>query len=429
LSVPESLRADLGRDLLRLQRESPAPSANAALFRDGEVLWGEAIGLADVEGGREATPDTQYAIASITKTFIAAAIMLLRDEGALSLDDSLGSHLEEADREGVTLRRMLAHLSGMQREAPGEVWETLQMPDREELLAGLPEAEQVLQPGAHWHYSNLAYALLGEVIHRVSGIPAEQFVEERLLRPQGLERTTWGPGANAATGYYVDRFADLAHPEPVVEKRALSPAGALWSTTRDLASWAAYLMEQEEMHALQVLADPDEWRLGWGLGLILYRRGDHIFAGHDGGAVGHASHLSYSRRERVGIVVLTNTENPSPEFDPVALTEKAAEALPADEEPWRPGEPVPEELEGVLGSWWGEGLEWRFEWREGKLRAIRPGRPIRAIFEREGDDVYRTASGRERGELLRIVRDEAGEPSKLYWATYAFTRQPKAFSA
>jgi CubicO group peptidase (beta-lactamase class C family) len=429
LSVPEALLDELRRELGRLQRKSPAPSVSAALFRGDEVLWSEAIGLADVEAGQAAAPDTQYAIASITKTFVAASILLLRDEGALALDDPLGRYIEEADREGVTLRRMLAHLSGIQREAPGEVWETLQMPDREELLGGLGEAEQVLDPGAHWHYSNLAFALLGEVIQRASGIRAEQFVEERLLRPQGLERTTWGPGSNAATGYYVERFADVAHPEPAVEKRALSPAGGLWSTTGDLARWASYLMEQEEMHALQVMADPERWLLGWGLGLMLYRRGERVFAGHDGGTVGHASHLSYAREERVGIALLTNTENPSLDFDPVALTEKVAEALPAEPEPWRPGEPVPAELTGILGSWWSEGTEWRFEWREGNLRAIRPGWPVKAEFEREREDVYRTVSGRERGELLRIIRGEGGEPTKLYWANYPITRQPKSFGA
>ncbi len=384
MSVPEALLDELRRELGRLQRKSPAPSVSAALFRGDEVLWSEAIGLADVEAGRAAAPHTQYAIASITKTFVAASILLLRDEGALALDDPLGRYVEEADREGVTLRRMLAHLSGIQREAPGEVWETLQMPDREELLGGLGEAEQVLDPGAHWHYSNLAFALLGEVIQRTSGIRAEQFVEERLLRPQGLERTTWGPGSNAATGYYVERFADVAHPEPAVEKRALSPAGGLWSTSGDLARWASYLMEQEEMHALQVMADPERWLLGWGLGLMLYRRGERVFAGHDGGTVGHASHLSYAREERVGIALLTNT-------------------------------------------WWSEGTEWRFEWRDGNLRAIRPGSPVKAEFEREREDVYRTVSGRERGELLRIIRGEGGEPTKLYWATYPLTRQPKSF--
>lgn len=424
MSAPESLLADLRRELRRFQRESPGPSATAALFRGDDVLWSESVGVADVESGREATPDTQYAIASITKTFVARAILMLRDERKLSLDDPLGRHIEGADREGVTVRRLLAHSSGIQRETPGDVWESLDFPDRETLLSQLGDAEQVLDPATSWHYSNLAYALLGEVIERVSGTPATEFISERILGPFGLERTTWGPGENAATGYFVERFADVAHAEPVPDKKAVAAAGALFSTVGDLARWGAVLLEQDEMHIVQVMADPDRWLLGWALGLEVHRRGERLFAGHSGGAVGHGSFLYYSRREKVGTVLLTNTENPSLTFDPVSLTEKAVDALPAEEEPWRPGEPVPPELEGVLGIWWGEGVDWWFEWREGSLEARRPGRnvPTRTLFEKESEDVYRTVSGRERGELLRIVRDEDGRPVKLYWATYPFTR-------
>ena len=388
------------------------------------MLWAESVGLADVERSREATPDSQYAIASITKTFVARSILILRDEGKLSLDDPLGAHIPEAERGGVTIRRALAHISGVQREPPGHVWESLDMPDRETLLATLDDAGQVLDPGERWHYSNLVYALLGEVVSRVAGVPCERFVEERILGPLGLERTSWGPAENAATGYFVERFADVAVPEPVVDKKAMGAAGALWSTVGDLARWAAFLMEQDEMHAVQVMADQERWLLGWGLGLMLHRRGERLFAGHDGGTVGHASFLTYSRREKVGTVLLTNTENPSMSFDPVELTEKAAQALPAEQEPWRPGPPLPQELEGVPGIWWGEGVDWWFEWRDGSLEARRPGRDtgVRTLFEREGEDVYRTVSGREHGELLRIVRDEDGTPVKLYWATYPFTR-------
>jgi hypothetical protein len=108
----------------------------------------------------------------------------------------------------------------------------------------------------------------------------------------------------------------------------------------------------------------------------------------------------------------------------VALTDRAAEALPLEPEPWEPGEPVPPELEGVLGIWWSEGADWWFEWRQGSLEARRPGRRVltRTLFQKEAEDLYRTVSGREQGELLRIVRNASGQPVKLYWATYPFTR-------
>ena len=425
MSAPDALIAELRKEALDLQRESPSPSVSIALFRGEELLWSEAIGLADVESGREATPDTQYAIASITKTFVGASLLRLRDEGKVALDDPLGKYVPEAAGfDGVTIRRALSHSSGLQREVPGDIWEELAFPDREGLLASVADAEQVLGPAERWHYSNLAYSLLGQVIGAVSDLEPTDFITEHFLVPQGLERTTWAPEGDAATGYFVERFADVAVPEPFVLKGAVAPAGALWSTTGDLARWASWLMEQDEMHIVQFMADPESWRLAWGLGVELDRRGDRIFGGHLGAAIGHASYLMYARRDKIGTVVLTNTENPSLAWDWVAVTEKAVDGLAGEDEPWRPGEPIPDELVDVLGSWWGEGVEWRLEWRSGKLEARLPGRslPVPTTFEREAEDRYRTATGREKGELLRIVRDDDGRPVKLYWATYPFTR-------
>ena len=141
MSAPEALTAELERILRTAQAESRLPSVSAAAVRDGEIVWAKAVGLADAEDGVEATPDHQYRIASITKTFTAVGLMQLRDEGKVDLDDRLDAHLPEAAY-ALTLRQMLSHLSGIQREVPGNVWETLEMPTREELLPRLAESER-----------------------------------------------------------------------------------------------------------------------------------------------------------------------------------------------------------------------------------------------------------------------------------------------
>jgi CubicO group peptidase (beta-lactamase class C family) len=166
LPAPEPPVAELSRLVREAQSEERIPSISAAAIGNGEIVWHEALGLADVDGGVEASSDTQYRIGSITKTFTAAAVLQLRDAGELELDDPLARHIPEAAHGQPTLRRMLAHLSGLQREMPGYVWETLEFPDREGLVTGLADAEEVLRPGARWHYSNLAFALLGEVVAR-----------------------------------------------------------------------------------------------------------------------------------------------------------------------------------------------------------------------------------------------------------------------
>jgi CubicO group peptidase (beta-lactamase class C family) len=106
------------RLLVEAQSQGRLPSAVAAVFSGGELAWSDAAGLADVEQRVEATTDTQYPVASITKTFTAASIMRLRDEGKLDLDDPLSRHLPEAAHGTLTLRRMLAHAAGTTRISP-----------------------------------------------------------------------------------------------------------------------------------------------------------------------------------------------------------------------------------------------------------------------------------------------------------------------
>ena len=439
MPTPEERFSRLVREA---QRESRLPSVSAAVFRRGEVMWSEAIGLADIEEGRETTPDTQYAVASITKTFTAAAVMQLRDEGKLDLDDPLERHLPGTAHGSLPLRRMLAHASGLQREPPGEVWESLVFPAEEELLAALPDAEQVLPGATAWHYSNLAYALLGHVVARISGKPFREHVETRLLRPLELGRTTWGFDPPSARPYFVEPYSDAVRREPELELGGKGGESGLCSTVGDLARWGSFLCEPDEsllapasvalMHEVQIMAEPD-WGLGWGLGIELWRRGERIFGGHTGGFPGFISILVYSRRERIGAVLLTNSGRwPKAAETGLSLAGAALEELTPLPDPWVPEEPPPAEIVPLLGRWWSEGREAIFSWRGGRLEArlvaAPPGREP-SVFEPDGEDRFRTVSGDERGELLRVVRGEDSEVAKLYWATYPFTRTPDTFGA
>ena len=132
---------------------------------------------------------------------------------------------------GPTVRMALSHLTGVQREPPGEIWESMQPPSREELIAGLEDAELVLRPGELWHYSNLVFALLGEIVMRVTGESYADVLQRRILDPLGLTRTSLRPDAPKASPYYVDPFADAVHDEPDPEvTESTGAAGWLWST-------------------------------------------------------------------------------------------------------------------------------------------------------------------------------------------------------
>jgi len=440
VSTPEALHEELGRRLRAAQSEQRLPSIAASVFRRGEILWQEATGLADVEGGQAASPDTQYRIGSITKTFTAVCVMQLRDAGELSLDDPLTEVVPESVH-APTLGRMLAHGSGLQREPPGEIWETLRAPTREELVARTAEAEQVVSPGSWWHYSNLAYALLGEVVARKTGKIWEEALRERVLDPLGLGRTTPEAEEPAARGYFVEPYSDAVRLEREPDLGGSGALGKLWSTVRDLARWGLFLAEGddrvlaastlEEMSHVRTMVDHDGWSLAWGTGLELYRSGEHVFVGHGGAMPGHLAGLVVNRKTGIGAAVLTNTSaGGKPEALALELAKAAIAARPQGSDAWQPGEEPSPELAELLGRWWSEGHELVFSLRGGRLQARlvdgAPGRDT-SYFERLDVDRWRAVEGRERGELLRVIRDESGSIEKLYFATYPLTRAASTF--
>jgi CubicO group peptidase (beta-lactamase class C family) len=367
-------------DLLqRALEEHGLPSISAAVFEDGEVTWSQTAG--------DARPDTQFAIASVTKTFVAAALLELRVD------------LDEPTRFG-TPRQLLSHTSGLQRELPGEEWATLEFPARDEVIARFDEAERVLPPG-RFHYSNLGYVVLGELLAERAGKSLEETIQALLLEPLGLRRTTWGPQEPHARGFLRDR------PERKLVKGGTSASGGLWSTAGDVARWGTHLLGREALHRPYAHAGWDE---AFGLGVECVRVDGRELWGHEGATVGFRSILLYDREANAGAAVLTNAT----QFDGVRAL---AASLVPQSGGRRADEPAPPELAGILGSWWSEGIEHRFRWT-GRLETDD------AVFVQEAADRFRSAQGHEEGELLRVVRDDDGEPIELWWAGYPFRREP-----
>ncbi len=423
MSTPEPLDR-----LLQERQADRLPSVAAAVSRKGELAWSNAVGAANYDEDREATPGTQYRIGSITKTFTATAIMQLRDEGALDLDDRLGQHLDGLADGSPTIRRLLAHVSGMQREV-GEMFVDGTTPTEGDLdVAFALDAAQ-----AH-HYSNLGFGLLGRVVTARSGLPYMDYVDERILRPLGLERTTWYAQEPKAQGYLVDEYARTVWREPETDLGGVAAMGQLWSTVEDLATWATFLARGadgvlapatiEEMWFPQVMYYPDSWVLGWGLGLMLYNQNGTIFGGHGGAMAGHLAGVFVHRKSQTGAAALTNSgTRGNMELFAVSLVEKAMELWPEPVEPWRPEADPPDDVRALLGRWWSEGNEFVFWWERGALQAKVVGTPpgrAETTFERDGDG-WRASAGRERGERLR------SEDGQLVWAGYPFTRTQQPF--
>jgi CubicO group peptidase (beta-lactamase class C family) len=427
----------------RAQVDGRIPGLSVALHRADRPLWTYEIG---------AGPDARFRLGSVTKTFTAVLVMQCRDDGLLDLDDPVGRYLDLPRHGELPVRRLLSHTSGLQREPFGDVWDTLDTPDVTRLLDDLGRAERVLPAGRRYHYSNLGFALLGQLVATLRGGTWEEVLTERVVKPLGIGSVR-ADGAGGTTGYLVEPYSDHARPEPPTDLGALAPAGQLWGTAADLARWAAFLADPaaldpdgavlapatlDEMRWPASMSDETLWTAGYGLGLVLVNQGDRVIhVGHDGAMPGFLAGV-YGRRgtdtpPALGVAVLgaSGTANQIVEL-PHALLAAAVEHDPAEIAPWRPGPPAPEHLRGLLGRWWGEGYEYVFFWRDGTLRARAVEAPADrppAVFEEIGPDLLRTVAGREVGELLRLTRAPDGSVVRMHWATYRFTRQQETFTA
>lgn len=290
------------------QASGRVPTLVAAVVRDGR--------LAHVAGaGEPVDPRTQFRIGSITKTFTAALVLQLRDEGQLSLDDLLYRHLPGTAVGGVTLRQLLGHVSGLQREPDGQWWERAAGLAEEEVLAGVTPDKLAHPPHRGHHYSNLAYALLGAVTQRLCGEPWWELVSRRLLAPLELADTTYHPREPYARGYVVHPWHGTLREEPRHDSKAMAPAGQLWSTCADLGRWAGFLAAPDpavlapatvaEMCAPVAILDPQAWTTGHGLGLGLWRDGERVYAGHTGSMPGYLAVLTTHRPSRTAVVAFT----------------------------------------------------------------------------------------------------------------------------
>jgi CubicO group peptidase (beta-lactamase class C family) len=282
-------------------------------------------------------------IGSITKTFTAVLIMGPRDAGRLSLDDRLDKYLPQTRHGAITIRQMLAHASGLQREPVGRIWENLEAPDQERLLRELEDAEQVLPVHFAFHYSNLAFALLGQIVELLEARPWGDVVAQRILRPLEMKNTGLAPDETSrALGYQIHPHTGVATLEPRFDLRATAPLGGLWSTVADLGRYASFMADPiaevlasgtlEEMCRPVIMTDVDGWARAYGLGYDLQRIGERVLAGHGGAMPGFRAVLRVRRQDRVGAPAArssgcTSPPTPSPErprLSPTCSTERFA---------------------------------------------------------------------------------------------------------
>lgn len=313
------------------------PALSIGVIYDQELIWARGYGFADFEKQTPVTPETIFRMGSITKLFTSVAVLQLRDDGKLRLDDPVKKYLPwfevQSSFEGepeITVRHLLTHTAGLPREAAFPYWTDHDFPTREEIRAALPSQSAVFPPATRYKYSNLGMALLGALVEEVSGEPLAQYLTENVLAPLGMTSTTLAPTEKhfqRMTKAFLRRTDD-GHRKVAdyYETRGIAPAANLVSSVEDMARFAAlqFRGDAPEAGGAQILKGSTiremhrphwvypSWTGGRGLGFAVSRRNGKTIVFHGGWVAGHRSHLLLVPDEKLAVVAMTNADDASP---------------------------------------------------------------------------------------------------------------------
>ncbi|MGI8547706.1 MAG: serine hydrolase domain-containing protein [Gemmatimonadaceae bacterium] len=304
----------------RVLAHTGVPSASVAVVTHGRVMYAQAYGSAKLDPRAAARPDMRYAIGSISKQFTAAAILLLQQEGKLSLDDHVSRYVPDLTRgDEVTIRELLSHTSGYQDYWPQDyVMPSMKQPINPQ---GIVDhwAKQPLDfaPGSRWQYSNTNFVVAALIVQKVSGTPFVQFVQHRILDPLKLASATdfdtRGPGAIEPVGYMRYGLGPL-RPAPALGVGWAFGAGELAMTARDLARWDISMITQSLLTPASYRALTTTVLLnngvgtGYGLGVGVGLQRGHRVIEHSGGVSGFTAENMVFPDDSIAVVVLTNQD-------------------------------------------------------------------------------------------------------------------------
>lgn len=296
------------------------PSAAIAVVREGRIVKAAGYGTANLELGVPATERTLYEIGSITKQFTAEAVMMLAEEKLLSLDDPIGRYLPDPPPawEPITIRQLLSHTSGLRDWEAASLLSYHREYTPQEYVDLIGKEKLDFAPGAQWAYTNSAHPLLGMIIERVSGMPYEQFVADRVFRPAGMTDTRFKHPEEIVprrSGGYVDRDGALQNGEPL-RPRIIAPNGGIMSTAVDMAKWQIALGKGSLLKpaAWQEMLAPIRLNSGRqfpsvGLAWFLQSFRGHRLVLHNGSTIaGYSSVIYRYLDDDLAVVVLMNID-------------------------------------------------------------------------------------------------------------------------
>ena len=307
------------------------PGMAVGVVHDQQLVWSQGFGHADVASKKPMTADTRFRIASNSKLFAAIAILQLREAGKLRLDDPVVKHLPwftmkpaGPDDGPITIEQLLSHSSGMQREA-GDHWSSYRFPTEAELKALMADRQAAFPPQTRWKYSNLAFAIAGLVVEQITGQRWADYVTANILKPLEMNATSIDkPDPGLATPYSVRAPDGSRQVMPFIDAKGMAAATGMSSNVNDLAKFISaqfrrgprgpgnVLSAGSWREALRVRSVEENWRSGSGLGFDHVRVNERTYVGHGGGYSGNTTMTRVQLDDKVGVIVLTNTNDSNP---------------------------------------------------------------------------------------------------------------------
>jgi len=294
------------------------PSASIAVVKDGKIVYLQAYGDARLDPKLPATPEMRYSIGSISKQFTAAAILLLQEQGKLSIDDPVSKYVPGLTRGNeVTIRQVLSHTSGYQDYWPQDYVMTpmLQPTTAQQILDRWARIPLDFDPGTKWQYSNTNYVIAGLIVERVGGVPMLQLLQQSVFGPLSMKSIANVDEAKLPNsdpeGYFRYALGPL-RPSPKEANGWIFAAGELAMTAKDLAKWNISLMNQSVLKHASYRAMETEAVLNngvgtrYGLGVFVIGMNGHRVLEHSGEVSGFTAENIVSPDDRFAVSVLTN---------------------------------------------------------------------------------------------------------------------------
>jgi D-alanyl-D-alanine carboxypeptidase len=353
------------------------PGIAVGVVSDQELVWSKGFGFADVNAKLPMTATTRFRMASNSKLFTAIAIMQLREEDKLRLDDPVVRHLPwfKATPAGnddgpITIEQLLSHSSGLQREA-SDHWASYEFPTIEEIERRYPDRQAVFAPSVRWKYSNLAFAVAGLVVEKVSGEGWADYVERNIFAPLGMNASSVDKNVPGLAVPYGRRMPNGTREVlPFVDAKGMGAATGVTSNVEDMAKFISAQFRRGPRGGRQIVSGgswremlrvrsvEENWTSGTGLGFDVKRVKDRTYVGHAGGYPGNTTQTLIQLDDKVGVIVLTNTNDSYPADIADQLMASVGQAVARTAARAKPTavawDPAWERFAGLYRSRWGD---------------------------------------------------------------------------